>query len=69
MSHERVPVTDLAKHCEPFITVRALANYWGVSVRTVRRDIRKGALRVYRLPSGGLRIKREDALAYGSPAA
>ncbi len=58
---------DLENHSEPFLTVTALARYWGVTKKTVYRDIAKGALRVYRLPSGHVRISREDAMAYGQP--
>lgn len=58
-------VVDLDKH--PHLTKRQLAQYWGVSVRTIERDIRKKVLPVYRLPGGALRIKREDALSYGRP--
>lgn len=44
-----------------------LAADWGVDVRTVRRDIRKGALPAYRLPNGRFRIRRRDADQYGRP--
>ena len=44
-----------------------LAREWDVSVDTVYRDIRKGALRAFRLPSGRVRIRRDDALRYGRP--
>ncbi len=45
-----------------------LAAHWGVDVQTVYRDIRKGALRAFRLPSGRFRIRREDADRYGRPS-
>lgn len=44
-----------------------IASYWGVHVNTVYRDIRKRALPAFRLPSGRLRIRREDARRYGRP--
>jgi predicted site-specific integrase-resolvase len=44
-----------------------LAADWGVHVKTVYRDIRKGALRAFRLPSGRVRIRRDDARSYGRP--
>lgn len=44
-----------------------LADYWGVHVNTVYRDIRKGALPAVRLPSGRIRIRRQDADRYGRP--
>jgi len=52
---------------EPALTVEDAARLWRVGAETVRRDIRKGALRAYRLPGGDLRILRSDALAYGRP--
>ena len=60
-------IVDLESCETKFVTVRALARYWGVDIATIYRDIKKGALRVYRLPSGALRIKLSDALAYGRP--
>jgi HTH domain len=44
-----------------------LAEYWNVHPQTVYRDIRKGALLAFRLPSGQLRIRMSDAVRYGKP--
>lgn len=44
-----------------------LAEYWGVHPNTIYRDIRKGALRAFRLPGGYLRIRIADAKQYGRP--
>lgn len=44
-----------------------LAAFWGVHTNTVYRDIRKGALRAYRLPGGQLRVMISDARKYGRP--
>lgn len=44
-----------------------VADYWGVHVNTIYRDIKKGALPVVRLPSGRIRIRREEARRYGRP--
>lgn len=52
---------------ESAISPSRLADYWGVHVNTVYRDIRKGALRAFRLPSGRVRIRRGDADRYGRP--
>jgi excisionase family DNA binding protein len=49
------------------ISPSRLASYWGVEVQTIYRDIRKGALRAYRLPGGDLRIRVTDARRYGKP--
>lgn len=62
-------IVDLNTHCEPFVTVAALAAYWCVSSDTVYRDIAKGALRVYRVGSSHtIRIRLEDARVYGRPS-
>ena len=61
-------IRNLATHAQPFITVRQLANYWQVSVRTIERHIAKGALPVTRVgPFSRLRISIEAARAYGQP--
>jgi excisionase family DNA binding protein len=56
------------KAAEPqSLSPQELAAEWGCHVDTVYRDIRKRALRAYRLPGGSLRIRREDADRYGRP--
>jgi len=52
---------------EAAISPSGLASHWGVHVNTIYRDIRKGALRAFRLPGGHWRIRREDARRYGRP--
>lgn len=54
---------DEGEHVSP----SRLARHWGVHVDTIYRDIRKGALRAFRLPSGQIRIRRSDAQKYGRP--
>jgi len=49
------------------ISPRRMANFWGVHVNTVYRDIDKGAIRAFRLPGGQLRIRSADARRYGRP--
>lgn len=63
----RTPIRDLTSHAAPFVTVRALANYWGVDPSTIYRAIRKGALRACRLGSGTVRIRTSDAVTFGRP--
>jgi len=59
---------DLATHPGPYVTVIQLARYWKVSVDTVYRDIKKGALHAYRVGSSRkIRIRIEDARRYGRP--
>lgn len=52
---------------EPAVSPSRLAREWDVHVDTVYRDIRKGALPALRLPSGRIRIRRDDARRYGRP--
>jgi len=51
----------------PAVSPARLASFWGVRLRTVYRDIQKGALPAYRLPNGRIRIKTSDARRYGRP--
>ncbi len=44
-----------------------LAAFWSVHPNTVYRDIRKGALKAYRLPGGQIRVLMSDARRYGRP--
>lgn len=52
---------------ERTVTVAWLARFWGVHENTVYRDIRKGALRAYKLPGGAIRVLVSDAKRYGRP--
>ena len=45
-----------------WMTAREVADLLGVSAETVRRYIRLGQLPANHLPSGHVRIRREDAL-------
>jgi excisionase family DNA binding protein len=47
----------------PLLTVRDVAAYTGVSEKTIRRAIRGGRLRAFKLP-GGLRFRVEDVDAW-----
>ena len=51
----------------PTVSPARLAAYWGVHVQTIYRDLKKGALRGYRLPGGDIRIRVSDARKYGRP--
>lgn len=58
------PDLDTELHVSP----ARLASYWGVNVDTVYRDIRKGALRAFRVGARGqFRIRMSDAKRYGRP--
>jgi excisionase family DNA binding protein len=47
---------------QEWMTASEVAELLGVSAETVRRYVRLGDLPANRLPSGHLRIRREDAL-------
>ena len=51
------------------VSVAWLAAFWGVDRSTIYRDIMKGALPAYRLPSGTIRVLKSDADRYGRPIA
>ena len=44
----------------PVMTLQDVADYCRVSIHTVRDWRRKGTLPVYKLPTGSIRVKRED---------
>jgi excisionase family DNA binding protein len=60
---------DVSSEAEigPNLSPSQIARYWGVSVRTVQRDIAKGALKAYRLPGGTIRVTTAEARRYGKP--
>lgn len=49
-----------------YLTVREVAEMWGVSVDKIYADVKKGALLAYSV-SGSIRIRYLDALGYGRP--
>jgi excisionase family DNA binding protein len=58
---------DAPTDVDAYISPSRLARYWGVHPNTIRRDIKKGALRASRLPGGQFRIRWIDARRYGRP--
>ena len=50
-----------------YVSPSRLARHWGVSLDTIYRDIRKGALPAHRLPGGHFRIGKRAARRYGRP--
>lgn len=50
------------------VSVEWLARFWDVHPNTIYRDIRKGALKSFRLPSGRIRVLVADAKLYGRPS-
>lgn len=49
------------------MTMRAAADYWGVSERTLRRWVAEGRLRAYRVGPRAVRVRAEDVEALCRP--
>lgn len=63
-----IPIRDLATYSARFVTLLQLANYCGLSRRTLYHHIDKGALKVRKI-GGVIRIPIEHARQYaGEPA-
>ena len=60
-------IRDLKEHPEPFVTPDELAEYLKVSVDTIQRAIRSGALPAMRVGPRLLRIRTEDARQFLRP--
>jgi excisionase family DNA binding protein len=60
-------IRDLHKHPEPVVTPDEFAAYLKVSVDTIHRAIRSGALPAIRIGPRLLRIRTEDAREYLRP--
>ena len=60
-------IRDLQEHPEPLITPEELAEYLKVSVDTIHRAIRTGALPAIRVGPRLLRIRIEDARQFVRP--
>jgi transposase-like protein len=56
-------IRDLRTHKAPFVTVSALAVYWGYHANTVRYWIRTGRMQAMRADRD-FRVRTSDALAY-----
>ena len=54
------PIADLSTHAQPNVSPRQLAEYWGTTLVTIHRWIRKGALRAFKV-GPNWRVKTKDA--------
>ena len=59
-------IIDLTTHQERHISPLELARYWNVGVKSIYRDIEKGALLAVKV-RGQWRIPIDDARTYGQP--
>src|SRR5688572_3597615 len=61
------PIRDINEHPDPFVTPDELATYLKVSLDTIHRAIRRGALAAVRVGPRLLRIRTEDARRFLRP--
>ena len=61
------PIRNLNEHPEPFVTPDELATHLKVSLDTIHRAIRSGALAAIRVGPRLLRIRTEDARRFLRP--
>jgi excisionase family DNA binding protein len=59
-----MPITDLATHAAPYVTIAELAEYWAVSRQQIYKRIETGALAAIRLGARLYRVRTRAALAY-----
>lgn len=59
-------IDDLKTEQRKFVSVQELAEYWGVSTKTLYRHIDKGALAAEKI-GGCVRIPIAAARSYGNP--
>lgn len=58
------------KNSSPWCTVKETAAYLKMSNRSIRRYITNGLIKIYKLPTGGVRIRKADIdslVMYGKP--
>jgi excisionase family DNA binding protein len=61
-------IHDLSRHDRPFVSVRELAQYWGVSRHELYKQIDAGTLPAVRLGPRLYRIRTTDALHFAISA-
>jgi excisionase family DNA binding protein len=57
-------VRDLSTHSRPYVSIRELADYWGVSRYELYKQIDAGTLSALRLGPRLYRIRTRDALRF-----
>jgi excisionase family DNA binding protein len=61
-------IEALSTHSKPFVTIRELAQYWGVSRHELYKQIDAGTLVAIRLGPRLYRIRTADALSFAVSA-
>lgn len=60
---------DLSSHSDPFVTVAALATYWGVSRKQIQKLIDGGQLEALRFGPRSVRVHTRAAIDFERRAA
>jgi excisionase family DNA binding protein len=57
-------IVELSSHPRPFVSIRELAQYWGVSRHDLYKQIDAGTLPAVRLGSRLYRVRTADAVRF-----
>ena len=57
-------ILDLSSHARPFVSIRELAQYWGISRYDLYKQIEAGTLPALRLGARLYRVRTADALRF-----
>ena len=61
-------ILDLSSHPRPFVSVRELAHYWGLSRHELYKQIDAGTLPAVRLGARLYRVRTADAVRFAISA-
>ena len=61
-------ILALASHARPFVSIRELAQYWGISRHELYKQIDAGTLPAVRLGARLYRVRTADALRFAISA-
>ena len=61
-------ILDLSSHERPFVSIRELAQYWGIGRHELYKQIDAGTLPAVRLGSRLYRVRTADALRFATSA-
>ena len=61
-------ILDLSSHPRPFVSVRELAQYWGISRHELYKQIDAGTLPAVRLGARLYRVRTADAVRFAISA-
>ena len=61
-------ILDLSSHARPFVSIRELAQYWGIGRHELYKQIDAGTLPAVRLGARLYRVRTADALRFANSA-